>query len=266
MIKTKLSDFNFKIRAVQLLNHLAVLAGVVCLFAGWTNIELFYAGIAAYIWMVMVGTCIGLHRYFSHRSFKTNKFWHYVLGISGTLSTVGTIIGWVGLHRYHHAHTDTVEDPHNPYEIGVFNAWFYNWKASKFTKNFIKIELRDPMIVFMHKHYFKIIFAYVLLLAAINPWLVVWCYCFPACGCYLAISAVTVIGHMHGYVTYTTTDTSKNSWITTVLSLGEGWHNNHHTHSGNHRQGHKWWELDPSAWLIEHVIATEHQRLSKNPV
>jgi stearoyl-CoA desaturase (delta-9 desaturase) len=255
MLTQHISDFNFKIRVLQIVNHLAVIIGLVAVFLGYIGIQYLWLGLACYVWFVMIGTTIGLHRYFSHRSFKTNRVWEYIMGWSGTICTVGSIIGWAGLHRYHHAHTDTEEDPHNPHEIGIFNAWFYNWKPSKFTKKFIRLELSDPMIVFLHKNYFKTIFCYIIILAVINPWLVIFCYALPACGAYLAISAVTVIGHIHGYVTHTVADSSKNSWITSLLSLGEGWHNNHHAIPYNHRQGHKWWELDPSAWLIENVIA-----------
>jgi stearoyl-CoA desaturase (delta-9 desaturase) len=72
----------------------------------------------------------------------------------------------------------------------------------------------------------------------------------------LAISALTVIGHTHGYTNYTINDSSKNSWLANILSLGEGWHNNHHAQPWNHRQGHRWWEIDPPAWVIENIIRT----------
>lgn len=256
-----LSDFNKRIRALQIINHLAVIIGFYSLFTGFIGMEYLYIGIVFYILFVLFGTCIGLHRYFSHRTFKTNMFWHYFLGFFGTISTVGTILGWVGLHRYHHAHTDKENDPHSPHDIGYFNAWFYNWKPSKFTRNFIKLELRDPMIIFLHKHYFKTIFLYISLLAIIDPWLTIWAYALPACGSYLSISAVTVIGHVHGYTNHDTGDTSKNSWITSILSLGEGWHNNHHHNGGSYRQGEKWWELDPSAWIIRNILVTNKQEL-----
>lgn len=248
------SDFNFKIRLLQAVNHLALVVGFIAVALGVIGTDYLWIGLVSYLWFCMIGTTIGLHRYFSHRSFKTSRVWEYIMAWSGTICTVGTIIGWAGLHRYHHAHTDTLEDPHNPHEIGKFNAWVYNWKPSKFTKKFIRLELSDPMIVFMHRHYFKIIFSYILVLALINPWLVIWCYALPACGAYLAISAVTVIGHIHGYVNYEVNDSSKNSWITSLLSVGEGWHNNHHATPYNHRQGHKRWELDPAAWIIEKIL------------
>lgn len=248
------SNFNSNIRTLQLANHLLMLVGFVMLITSNISIHYLYIGIVFYVLVVMVGSGVGLHRYFSHRTFKTTRAWEYVLGFLGTIATVGTILGWVGLHRYHHAHTDKDEDPHNPNEIGVFNAWFYNWKTSKFTKNFIRQELRDPMILFLHRHYFKVIFAYILLLGLIDPWLIVWCYCFPACGSYMGISAVTVLGHIQGYTNHTISDTSKNSWSASLLSLGEGWHNNHHANPMKYRQGEKWWELDPSAFIIEKII------------
>ena len=254
-----LSDFNIKIRALQLINHLALAGGITALALGAIPMWYLWVGLAAYVWFVLIGTTIGLHRYFSHRTFKTTRAWEWVMAWSGTICTVGTVIGWVGLHRYHHAHTDTEEDPHDPRRIGILNAWFYNWKVSKFTKKFIRREIGDPMLALLHKHYFKTIGLWILVLALIDPWLIIWAYCLPACGSYLAISAVTVIGHMHGYVTHPVGDNARNSWITSLLSLGEGWHNNHHARAWDHRNGYQWWELDPSAWVIERVIATEYK-------
>ena len=254
MTTAPISNFNTRIRLLQLANHLAVLGGFIAVGIGYLSTSYLWIGLIAYVWFVLIGTTIGFHRYFSHRSFKTSRVWEYIMAWSGTICTVGTLIGWVGLHRYHHMNTDTDLDPHDPRRIGAWNAWTYNWKRSKFGKKFIRLELGDPMIVFMHKHYFKIIFAYIAILAIINPWLIIWCYCLPACGSYLAISAVTVIGHMHGYKTFDVGDEARNSWITSLLSLGEGWHNNHHAKAGDHRQGYQWWELDPAAWIIEHVL------------
>jgi stearoyl-CoA desaturase (delta-9 desaturase) len=245
-----ISDFNVRIRILQTINHLAMFAGFGLIFTGYLDTNYLWIALASYLGIGMLGTTVGLHRYFSHRAFETNKFWHYVLGFFSTVVTVGSILGWAGLHRFHHKHSDQEQDPHNPHEIGAWDAWFYNWKPSKFTRNFIKPELKDPMIMFLHRHYFKTIFAWIAVLAAIDPWLVIFVYAVPACGAYFAISALTVIGHVWGYTNYDTPDTSKNSWLAWFMSLGEGWHNNHHADSGNWRQGHKWWELDPNAWII----------------
>lgn len=245
------SVFNNKIRNLQIFNHVMLLIGFGLIFAGVLSTNYLWIAFIAYLLVEMVGTNIGMHRYFSHRSFKTYRPLEYVLGFLATISTVGPIIGWCGLHRYHHGNTDTDLDPHAPSKIGIINAWTYNWKRSKFSRSYIKRELQDPMIVFFSRHYFKTIFAYIAVLAIIDPWLIIFAYCIPACGSYLAISAVTVIGHMHGYKNYKIDDRARNSWITCLLSCGEGWHNNHHAQPGNYNNGHKWWEFDPNRWLIE---------------
>ena len=250
---SSLSEFNVRIRILQFLNHVGVIAGIVLLAMGYLSTDYLWIGIASYFVIGMLGTTVGLHRYFSHKTFTTNKVWHYILGFFSTVVTVGSILGWVGLHRFHHRHSDDPQDPHNPHEIGVIDAWFYNWKPSKFTRKFIAPELKDPMVMFLHRHYFKTIFAWIAVLAIIDPLLIIFVYAVPACGAYFAISALTVIGHMHGYTNYETTDTSKNSWIAWLLSLGEGWHNNHHAHPGMWQQGHKWWEIDPNAWIIRAI-------------
>lgn len=226
-------------------------AGFYGIYLGIISTNYLWIALAAYFIVGMLGTTIGLHRYFSHRSFETNKFWHYIMGFCATISTVGTILGWVGLHRYHHGHSDKENDPHNPHEIGILKAWFYLWKPSKFGVKTIRRELKDPMISFLHRHYFKTIFAYMAVLALIDPWLIIWCYCLPANGSYLAISAVTVLGHMTGYRNYEVKDTAKNSYLTWLLSYGEGFHNNHHARPNDWNQGHKWWEIDPNAWIIK---------------
>ena len=245
------SIFNSNIQYLQIVNHLLSIVGIVSVILGYASNVYILIGVFSYLMVEMVGTNIGMHRYFSHRSFATYRPIQYVFGFLATIATVGPIIGWVGLHRYHHGNTDTELDPHDPRRIGIINAWLYNWKRSKFSSSYIKLELSDSMIVFFSRHYFKTIFCYIALLTIINPWLVIWCYCIPACGSYLAISAVTVIGHLHGYKNYEIGDEARNSWITCLLSCGEGWHNNHHAQPGNYNNGHKWWEFDPNRWVIE---------------
>jgi stearoyl-CoA desaturase (delta-9 desaturase) len=118
------------------------------------------------------------------------------------------------------------------------------------SKKFIRDVVSDPVILLTHRHYFKIIFTFVALLAVIDPLLVIFAYAIPATGCLNGVSAVTVISHIHGYRSYDVNDTSRNSWIASVLSLGEGWHNNHHAKPYQWCQGEQWWEIDPPSWII----------------
>lgn len=244
-----LNKFNTQIKLLQLFNLIMSIIGIIYLVFNF-NIFFFSVAMITFLIFGIVGANAGYHRYFSHRTFETNIVVEYVMAIVGTLATLGSIISWVAVHRYHHLHADTENDPHSPRLIGKWKAYTYDWKRAEISRKFIKDVIKNPLVVFLHKHYFKVIVVYILLLLLINPWLVIFAYCIPATGCLNGVSAVTVIGHLHGYESYKTNDTSKNSWIANIMSLGEGWHNNHHRHPYYWKQGEKWFELDPPAWFI----------------
>lgn len=248
MIQKLRTDFNTQIKILQLVNVLLTLTGISVLAI---RVDWYYFNITFGTFLVfgIVGTNAGLHRYFSHHSFKINRFWQYVLALIGTLCSLGSIISWVAVHRYHHLHADTPEDPHSPRHIGIWRAYIYDWNRVNIPKKFVRDVMGDPMILFTHRHYFKIIATYVILLAIIDPWLIIYAYAIPATLCLNSISAITVIGHTHGYTNHQMDDTSKNSWLTCILALGE-WHNNHHAHPYNWKQGERWWEIDPPSWFI----------------
>lgn len=242
-------NFNKQIKLLQLFNIVLSIVGISVLIFNF-SLTYFLIALGMFLLFGIVGVNVGYHRYFSHRTFKVSRPVEIFLAILGTLTTLGSVISWVALHRYHHLHADTEKDPHSPRHIGWWDAYTYNWKRSNISQKFIRDMVKDRVIVFLHKYYFTVIFVFIALLAIINPWLVIFAYAIPATGCLNGVAAVTVIGHIHGYVTYDVNDTSKNSWITSILSLGEGWHNNHHAHPYHWKQGEKWWEIDPPSWVI----------------
>jgi fatty-acid desaturase len=244
--------FNTKIKILQISNLLFLIYGMYYIFL---TEYYFYLGIAFVFFLIfgIIGANIGLHRYFSHKSFKTSKPIEYLLAFVGTLTTLGSIINWVGVHRYHHINADTNLDPHSPKYIGLIKAYTFQWKDSTISKKIIKDLFSNPIISFTHRNYFKIILLYILILFLIDPMLPIFAYCIPATLCLNGVAAVTVICHIHGYRNFETNDFARNSWIASILSLGEGWHNNHHYNSYNYRQGIKWWEVDPSASIIKMI-------------
>jgi fatty-acid desaturase len=102
----------------------------------------------------------------------------------------------------------------------------------------------------LHKYYFEIIVAYCLLLALIDPWLIIFAYCLPACLCLHSSSAIIVIAHRHGYRSHEISDQSRNSWIANIITMGEGWHNNHHAKPYKWSNWERWWEWDIPAVII----------------
>ena len=245
-------NFNTQIKSLQLVNILLSIIGI-CYLAVDFNIGYFSTFIISFLIFGIIGANAGYHRYFSHRTYKTSRFVEVLLAVIGTLATLGSIISWVALHRYHHLHADTDKDPHSPRHIGWWKAYTYDWKRADISKKLIRDVVQDPLVVFLHRHYFKVIFVYVVLLLLINPWLVIFAYAMPATGCLNGVAAVTVIGHIHGYLNHQVNDTAKNSWIANIMSLGEGWHNNHHARPYQWKQGEKWWEIDPPSWFIRIV-------------
>lgn len=249
MYKHSLKNFNTQIKIVQLFNLVLSLIGIVYLTI-FFNQFYFWITILTFLIFGVIGANSGFHRYFSHRSYKTYRLIEIIMALIGSLSTLGSVISWVALHRYHHLHADTERDPHSPKHIGFLNAYTYNWKRVEINKKFIKDLIKDPIIVFLHRHYFKVIFLYVLILGLIDPLLILFAYCIPATGCLNGVASVTTIGHIHGYTNHNVNDTSKNSWIANILSLGEGWHNNHHAKPYAWKQGEKWWEIDLPSYFI----------------
>jgi fatty-acid desaturase len=246
------SDFNTQIKVVQLINIMVSVFGLGYLILVG---NLTYGLIALLTFLIfgIIGANVGLHRYFSHRSFKTGRPVEIILAVIGTLTTLGSIISWVAVHRYHHQHADSIEDPHSPRHIGWWRAYTYQWNRTNISRKYIRDVASDSVIIFLHRHFFKVILVYVALLAIIDPWLIIFAYCIPATGCLNGVAAVTVIGHIHGYRTHETNDTARNSWIATIFSLGEGWHNNHHAHGYKWKHGERWWELDPPSWIIRMI-------------
>ena len=241
---------NTEVRTLQIITHLASIAGLI-----W----LFYSGQWSYLWVTLafywttgvLGINVGYHRLISHRSFKTNKWIERFLALVGTITNVGSPLAWVALHRSHHKHAETEKDPHSPYLLGNLRAWFGYWNVVRLEVKHVKDLWRDDFYKFTHRHYLAIHIVYCGVLMLIDPMWAIFAYALPSVLVLHSTSAIIVIAHRHGYKTYKINDESRNSWIASLITLGEGWHNNHHANPGRWKQGEKWWELDPPAWIIK---------------
>jgi stearoyl-CoA desaturase (delta-9 desaturase) len=249
---------NTKIRLLQLFNNLVAVFGIWYVFST-SNYHWLLVSLASYVVIGVISLVVTLHRLLSHRSFKTYDWLENILVFLTVFSTVGPTIAWVGLHRYHHATSDTDRDPHSPHN-SIFKVWSgYGWQIDDIPLSLTKDLFRKPLHRFIYNNYFKIIIFTILILIAIDPLLSVFLYFLPATMTFHGIGIVNVFGHMHGYRTYETTDKSTNSWIANLVSFGDGWHNNHHNNPGNYRSGEKWWEWDLCASFIK-MIKVERTR------
>jgi len=241
---------NQQVRSLQIINHILLVVGLVFVF--WTQ-QYYYllTALLTYWFIGVFGINIGLHRLLTHRSFKTSKFWEFFTSFVAVVTTVGSPLAWVAIHRQHHRSCEKHGDPHSPHLLGNLRAWFGIWDYVKLDLKLVKDLRKSKLQKFLHKHYLKIILAYCAVLALINPWLIIFVYAIPACLCLHSTSAIIVIAHQHGYKSYDLKhDESRNSWIANLITLGEGWHNNHHAKPYAWSNWERWWEWDIPAIII----------------
>lgn len=250
-------NLNTKVRLLQSFNHIVSIPAIG--YAIYID-QYHWFAIAFISWFFIgpVSMVITMHRLLTHRSFKTYPWLERILTFLTTFSTVGPTISWVALHRMHHATSDRVGDPHSPNKdskisfVESVKVWFgYDWKIPIIPVAYVKDLMRDGLHRWIFRNYFKIIFSLSIILILINPMIWLFVYVVPASMTVHLIGVVNVFGHSHGYRNHETKDCSTNSWIANIVSLGDGWHNNHHANPNNFYAGEKWWEWDLMGGIIK---------------
>lgn len=224
-----MTDYH-KLKLIILGAHLTAIAGLIYMFS-WSGI---LAATVMYIIYYAYGMILGFHRIFAHNSFEASTLSYRLMLIAGSLSGMGSSFGWVGQHRWHHAHTDIPElDPYwaKPGAVNKIISWAL-YANREFKISTIKDLLRNSDHVFMHKHYYKILFTWIAVLTLISPWAVVYLWALPSMMCYTSLSIVGVFGHVVGTQPYHQTDASRDSHLLNLISLGESYQNFHHYKSG----------------------------------
>ena len=247
-------SLNFKVRTVQVILHLLSFYGFYKIIFLFLSFYWLLLSLVVYWVTGTLGINVGMHRLLAHKSFTTGKYRRNFLTWISVTTAVGSPLAWCGLHRWHHANTDTEKDPHSPLQIGSFRAWFGLWNKVKIPPSYVVDFMQDPTQRFVHIHYFKIIFIYGFTLLLLGPNFLIFGFAIPASLCLHATSAISVIAHKWGYRNHETKDHSKNSFLAAVITLGEGWHNNHHNNTNAWNNKENWWELDLPAFLIRHFF------------
>lgn len=236
-------------RRLRILYLFCALALAPALYYG--NATWWIISVCFYLHLQVIGVGIGLHRYVAHGSFKVNSIIDYYLLVVASLSAMGSPISWAAIHRYHHDTSDTEKDPHSYRHMGIWAILVgkYN-KNTQIPKQYFKDLLKDKFLMVLHRNYFKLLLGWAALLFIINPKLFLFGFCVPIVYVYLATAFGIILNHSLGYRTFSTQDKSVNSWILSILTLGDGWHNNHHHRPQHYSHRVKWWEFDLCALLI----------------
>ncbi|RMG66710.1 MAG: acyl-CoA desaturase [Calditrichaeota bacterium] len=215
----------------------------------------------------MFAITAGYHRYFSHRTFKTSRWFQFVLAFMGTAALQKGPLWWSAHHRHHHRHSDQEEDIHSPRQKGFWWAHVGWILCDKYKCAHLKLvhDLQKfPELRFLDRWHMLpgILLAVVLFAtgAGLNHafpslhtsgfQLLVWGFFISTTLLYHGTFTVNSLTHVFGRRRFATTDDSRNSFLISLFTLGEGWHNNHHRFPSSERQGFYWWELDLSHYML----------------
>jgi stearoyl-CoA desaturase (delta-9 desaturase) len=203
----------------------------------------------------IIGVNIGMHRYFSHRSFKTSRFFQFILGFVATSANQGGPLWWASNHRLHHKYSDTPLDPHSPIIRNFFWAqflWYLEKEKMKTNNEIIKDLNKYPEIIWLNKNKYLVLVLWAIPFFMFWGWAgVLWGVVFPNVVSMHVTQFIVSLAHLIGSQRYKTNDHSKNSFLLGFLIAGEGWHNNHHYFPSSARQGFYWWEIDLGYYIIK---------------
>lgn len=232
-----------------------ILVHLACFAAIWSGVTLqaVIMCVAFYV-LRMWAITAGFHRYFSHRSYKTSRVFQFVLAFIGQMSAQRGVLWWAALHRHHHQHSDTEHDVHSPHHTSLYFShvgWIF--APSKNTADYDRIPdlTAYPELVWLDKHHYfpAAVLAVICFLIGGWPGLVVGFF-WSTVLLYHGAFSINSLAHTTGKTRYVTGDHSRNNWFLALITLGEGWHNNHHAYQSSTRQGFFWWEIDISFYVL----------------
>jgi len=232
-----------------------VLVHLACFGAIWTGVTGTAVGIGiALYWLRIFAIGAGYHRYFSHRAYSTSRVFQFILALLAQSTAQKSVLWWAAKHRHHHRHSDTEHDVHSPRHKGFLYAhlgWIFTRQHDRADLAKVADLTRYPELVWLHKHELLPAIMLAVITFLIGGWsgLVVGFF-WSTVAVYHGTFCINSLAHVHGTKRYVTGDDSRNNWLLAVFTMGEGWHNNHHAYQASVRQGFRWWEIDPTYYVL----------------
>jgi stearoyl-CoA desaturase (delta-9 desaturase) len=211
-------------------------------------------GLAVGAYLVrMFGITAGYHRYFAHRAYRTSRVFQFLLAFIGGTSAQKGALWWAGHHRDHHRDSDGPDDIHSPVQRGFWWShvgWFLSTRYNATKLDRVRDLARFPELSLLDRYH-----AVPPAVLALGFWLaggwpaLLWGFFVSTTVLWHGTFLINSLAHVMGRQRYQTGDESRNSFPLALITLGEGWHNNHHFYPTTANQGWFWWELDLS-WLV----------------
>ncbi|HEY0714467.1 MAG TPA: acyl-CoA desaturase [Polyangia bacterium] len=234
--------------------HAAAIVGVAYLGFSWSGLAL-----AALLYIPrMFFVTAGYHRYFSHRSYRTSRWFQFVLAFGAVATAQKGVIWWASHHRKHHRFSDEPQDLHSPRDGFWWShmGWILSYENEGTDLSGVPDLLKYPELRLLERFWMvPPVLVAVATYAIGGSFALVWGFFVAQVALWHGTFTINSLSHVIGWRRFETTDDSRNHWALALLTLGEGWHNNHHHRPGVARQGIGAREIDISYAILRGLSA-----------
>ncbi|MBE1299558.1 MAG: acyl-CoA desaturase [Alteromonadaceae bacterium] len=215
------------------------------------------------IWFSGMSITAGYHRLWSHKTYDAHPIVKAVFAIGGAMALQNSILHWSSDHRVHHKHVDTNgKDPYSAKKGFWFShiGWMLReYQAHRYDDyNNCKDLQKDKIVMWQHNHYLAIMlganFGIPMLLGWLNGdilGMLLLAGVFRLVVVHHITFFINSLAHIWGRQPYTDTNTARDNGFIAFFTFGEGYHNFHHIFEYDYRNGIRWWQFDPTKWLIK---------------
>ncbi len=237
--------------------HLLAIVGIAITGFSWLGLLL---AVAFYIPRMFFVTG-AYHRYFSHRSYKTSRWFQFVLALGATTTAQKGPLWWAAHHRIHHKLSDLPGDLHSVKQSGFWwshHGWILSRDLEETDLSRIKDFAKYPELRWLNTFWVVPPIA-----AGVASFLIggffglVWAFALAQVFTWHGTFTINSLSHLWGSKRYATPtdDEARNNPVLAVVTMGEGWHNNHHHYQVSARQGFFWWEIDATYYILRALAA-----------
>ena len=235
--------------------HVLAIVGLAILGFSWTGVA-----VCAALYVPRMFFVTGAyHRYFSHRSYKTSRWFQLVLALGAMGTAQKGVLWWAAHHRVHHKLSDAPGDLHSVKQSGFWWAHM-GWILARDLEGTDGSRVRDfgkyPELVWLDRWWFVppvAVGAATFLIGGFFA--LVWGFAVCQVLCWHGTFTINSLSHLWGGRRYATDDDSRNNPVLALITMGEGWHNNHHHYQVAARQGFRWWEIDATYYVLRALAA-----------
>jgi len=235
--------------------HVLAIVGIAITGLSWWGLAL---ALALYVPRMFFVTG-AYHRYFSHRSYKTSRWFQLVLAVGATLTAQKGPLWWAAHHRIHHKRSDQPGDLHSVVQSGFWwahHGWILSRDLEDTDLSRIKDFARYPELRWLNRYWVLPVIAGAVATFAIGGFFaLVWGFAVSQVLAWHGTFTINSLSHLWGGRRYATDDDSRNNPVLAVITMGEGWHNNHHHYQVAARQGFYWWEIDCTYYVLRALAA-----------